>query len=108
MANLFKKLVENDLNNVIYNKDEFAETHKINGIPINCIVDNDSLKEYTDKAFDGISIGDILIFVSASELKNKKINLKKDLAINYDNKPCLITDIKYDMGNYQIILQYNI
>jgi hypothetical protein len=101
----FRELLEDDLNAVFFNEDEFAEPHTIDGVVINCMIDNDHLMKRSKKEYDGISVGELLIFVKKSDI-NKKF--KQGMPIVFDGRPMSIFDIREDMGIYEIILSQNL
>ena len=98
----FKDTIAQDLD-VFFN--DFAEPHKINGSQVDIVVDNDRLQHRSKKEYDGIVVGDTLIFVKKSDLN---FIPKPDQAITYDKIPCLCFDVREDMGCYEIILKKNV
>ncbi|MTI49700.1 MAG: hypothetical protein FH761_17860 [Firmicutes bacterium] len=99
---MFKDTLQNDI--VIFFND-FAEPHNIDGVTIDCIVDNDKLTERSKKEFDGLSLGDMLIYVKSEDL-NKSI--KEDMPIVFDNRPMQVFSSREDMGIYEIVLNQNV
>ncbi|WP_049043300.1 hypothetical protein [Clostridium sporogenes] len=93
----------NDLSNFM-NTNEFAEMHRIANKTLNVIVDNDRLKERSKKEYDGIIVGDVLIFVKAKDYGQPP---KPDSILYFDGKPYLVFDVRNDMGMYEIILKLN-
>lgn len=98
----FKETVIQDID-VFFN--DFAEPHKINGNSVDIVVDNDRLQHRSKKEYDGIVVGDTLIFIKKTDLSFVP---KPDQAINYDGIPSLCFDVREDMGMYEIILKMNV
>jgi hypothetical protein len=100
----FKAQLQKDIN-VFFNVSEFADSHTLDGKVINCVVDNERLIERSKKEYDGISVGELLIFVKENDI-NK--NLKQGMPIVFDGKQMSIFNIRKDMGIYEIILSQNL
>ncbi len=100
----FKDMIQSDLDFVFFNSEEFAESHNINGKVVSCIVDNDRLIERSKKEFDGIYVGELLIFVRKEEIKGK---LSQGMPLIYDNRQMNIFSVREDEGMYEIILNAN-
>lgn len=100
----FKDTVLNDINDVFFNSDEFAESHNIDGRVVSCIVDNDRLMERSKKEFDGIYVGEMLIFVKATDIGRE---LTQGMPLIVDNKQMYIFSVREDDGIYEIILNRN-
>lgn len=100
----FKEQINQDLNNVFFNSNEFAEQHTINGIQVEVIVDNDRLKERSKKEYDGLYIGELLFFI---QVEKAPIKLKQDMPLVFDGKQTYIFSLREDMGMYEVILNRN-
>lgn len=100
----FKDTVLNDINNVFFNAAEFAESHEIDGQTVNCIVDNDRLIERSKKEFDGIYVGEMLIYVKVSDIPRE---LKQNMPLMVDKKQMFIFSVREDDGIYELILSRN-
>lgn len=100
----FKEFIEKDLDAIFFNLDEFAEPHNINGRILNVIVDNDRLMQRSKKEFDGISIGEILYYVKASDYGEKPEQGTPQI---FDDRQMYVFDVREDCGVYEIILQQN-
>jgi hypothetical protein len=100
----FKDTVLNDINNVFFNAGEFAESHNIGGKVVNCIIDNDRLMERSKKEFDGIYVGELLIFVKTADIE---IELSQGMPLIIDKKQMYIFSLREDDGIYEIILSRN-
>jgi len=90
--------------NVFMNLDEFAELHSIDGVELPVIIDNDRLRERTQKEFNGISIGELLIFVKKDDLE-KRPEIGRPM--RFDKRQMYVADCIEDMGVYEIILTQN-
>ena len=101
----FKSIVANDLKDVFFKIEEFSELHNINGKNIEIIKDDDKLEKINMS--QGLRQGDILFYVNIEELEKNNIILNPGKAIVFDGKPCLINSNTEEMGNCQIILEYN-
>lgn len=93
-----------DLDAVFFNLDEFAEIHNIDNRQISIIVDNDKLQERSKKEYDGISTGEILYYVKASEFGKRPEPGTPQI---FDGRQMYIFDSREDMGVYEIILTQN-
>ena len=100
----FKTLINEDLKNVFFNSLELAEEHKINGIAVEVIIDNDRLKERSQKEYDGLYIGELLFFVPVEKVP---IKLKQNMPLVFDGKQTYIFSLREDMGMYEVILNQN-
>lgn len=98
----FKDILKNDIDSVFVNKEEFAESHYIDGVLKTVIVDNETLKERNQKEYDGILQADILYFIKSSDMTKK---VKVGDSQKFDNGLYTVVDVKYDTGIYEIILQ---
>ncbi|NFG24840.1 UNVERIFIED_ORG: hypothetical protein B2H98_08860 [Clostridium botulinum] len=98
----FKDIVQNDINSVFINIDEFGEKHYIDGIIKTVLVDNETLKERNQKEYDGIIQADLLYFIKSKDLVNK---IKVGELQRFDGAVYTVFDVKYDSGIYEVILQ---
>ncbi|WP_242875929.1 hypothetical protein [Cellulosilyticum sp. I15G10I2] len=98
-------MLQEDLETVFFNTNEFAEPHSIDGVVINCTIDNDQLIKRSKKEYDGISVGEILIFVKSSDISKK---LGQGMPIIFDGRQMYVFNIREDMGVYEIILSQNL
>ena len=101
---LFKDYLQQDLE-TFFNPDEFGEIHRINGRELTIVVDNERLMERTKKEFDGISIGELLYFVKASDYGERPTIGK---AQKFDKRQMYVADVKDSDGIYEIILSQNL
>lgn len=105
---MFKEYVQHDITSSFINLNEFASEVVINSVPVKVVEDKDQLLYRIKKNYDGLIVGDILFFISAEEY-GKIPNVSKipsvNEAINYNGRPCLITDVNSQEGLYEITLQ---
>lgn len=99
-----KDQMQRDVDSVFFNIDEFAEPHLINGRSVNIIIDNDQLTVRSKKEYDGISVGEILYYVKASDLSHRPEQGESQI---FDKKPMVVFDCREDLGVYEIILTQN-
>lgn len=72
----FKDAVLNDISNVFFNVDEFAEKHYINDQDVFCIVDKDITKERNQTMSnyaEGVFIDSVVIYVRCRDIENKPV-----------------------------------
>lgn len=98
-----KDQVLSDLD-VFFNQDEFAGSHVIDGRSLNIVVDNDQLKERSVKEYDGISVGEILYYVKASDYGERPGQGTPQI---FDGRQMYVFDAREDTGVYEIILSQN-
>ncbi|NFH90880.1 hypothetical protein FDA33_11835 [Clostridium botulinum] len=98
----FKDIVQNDINSVFINIDEFGEKHSIDGIIKTVLVDNETLKDRNQKEYDGIVQADLLYFIKSKDLMKK---IKVGELQRFDGAVYTVFDVKYDSGVYEVILQ---
>ncbi|KNF08551.1 hypothetical protein CLPU_6c00370 [Gottschalkia purinilytica] len=100
----FKEQLSKDINDVFFNLNEFSEIHTIGRSQVEIIVDSDKLQDRSKKEYDGIHVGDILYFIKEEDLI--KTPKPGDVQL-FDNRPCVVFDIRKDKGLYEIILKLN-
>jgi hypothetical protein len=96
----FRDILKNDIS-IFLNPDEHAETHTIDGVGYNIVVDN-SVSTKVDSEFIGVYRGDITIYVSASDLGEIP---KKNRLLTFDGIPCNVIEAKDESGLCKIILE---
>jgi hypothetical protein len=100
----FKDIVQQDLDNIIFNTEEFAEVHTIDGKQLKVAVDNDALMERSKKEYDGISVGEILYFVKALDFGELP---EEGTPQAFDGRMMYVFNAREDDGIYEIILRQN-
>lgn len=96
-------LISQDLG-VFFHLDEFARPHVIDGRTLNIVVDNDRLMQRSKKEYDGISVGEILYYVSKEDYGERPEQGTPQI---FDGKPMQVFDCREDEGIYEIILHQN-
>ncbi len=76
----FKDEVAKDVS-VFLNTDEFADIHKVNGVDVPVLIDNEQLKKI-QADYDGIYDGDLFVYAPATSFSKPP---KPGLQLNFDN-----------------------
>lgn len=84
---------------VIFNIDEFAEMHTINGKQVKCVVDSDKLLAQAGEF--NLTAGMTMIYVPVTELSFVPI---PGMQLLYDGKPSQISTVNTTAGVYEILL----
>jgi len=101
-----KDQFETDLD-MIFNADEFASVHTVNGRVMTLVMDEDLLKRIQRKSNDpdGLYQGNLLFQVRASEFGVKPVPSQ---VIKLDSLPVgTVEDVQEDLGLYIITLTVN-
>lgn len=99
----FKEQIEEDIENIFFNADEFGAVHKINGIEYTIVVDNQTLLERQLKSgIENIFLGDILFFIKKCDLGYIPI---VDDRINFDGLNYQVSKVTQNFGILEIILK---
>lgn len=98
-------MLQNFMDDIHIFFDELSETHNIDGNGIDIIIDNDRLMHRSKKEYDGLSVGDLLIFVKVCDMPKVP---KEDMIIIFDYKPMQVFSVRRDVGIYEIILNQNV
>lgn len=96
--------VENDLNNVFMNAEEFATEHEFDGKTITCVVDDDLLAQNKLKSGEGLYKGVKTFHVSTKQLEGQPA---VDGRFSFDNEYYYVTDCLENAGMYTITLSKN-
>lgn len=101
----FKEQIEKDIEDVFFCLDEFAEIHKIDGVPMTVLIDSNELIEREKKMHQNINgayLNQTLIYIKVEEFgKRPKIGSQLKL----DKKQYLVVDCTEEMGVYAITLE---
>lgn len=104
----FKEQLLNDLDSVFFNQEEFAETHIINGVEVDIVVDNDKLAElYISKEShtEELFTDSVMFYVRKKDLDFEPV---PGQYLEYDGQGMLISDVKADDSeSYTIVLGAN-
>lgn len=102
----FKEILENDIDTVFFNQEEFSEIHTINGRDIPVIIDELELNEREKKLMvrDGTYKKQKLLYVSVRNYGNPpKVNRPFEL----DGRTYLVKEVIEEGGVYSITLEAN-
>ena len=99
-----KDEINNDINNVFLNVDDFAEEHLVEGRKILCVLDDEALKTRQGSAEIGIDESTLLLFAKINDLPKKQVGG----LLNVDHKEYIIDDWKVNFGIAEIALHRNI
>ncbi len=100
----FKEQIAADFDAVFFNSNEFAETHTINGVDVDIVVDNDRLAElyiskntHTEELFT-----DSILF----DVRKKDLDFEPvpNQYLEYDGEGYIISDVKCDEESYTIVI----
>ncbi len=97
----FKDIINEDINRVFFNDEEFAETHKWNSQDIVAVIADDELMSKFGSEFEFLEKGSHLI-KSPSSFFTKKPRVGS--AINFDGNLYTIDEVHDEAGVYSIYL----
>ena len=106
MAAGFKELAFQDITNVFFNLEEFAEEHNIDGRKMLVIVDSIEAERRTRKQFeklriDGISMSNILVYVPRKTFGQQPAQGRR---LMMDGRPYIVEDARDEGGVLSIEL----
>lgn len=107
MSTTFKEIVTQDINNIFFNLDEFAELHNINGRDIPIVIDEDILQtrsQNKSERYDGIYSAQVVIYVKIKDLSERPIYGEH---FELDNKLYLVSECSESLGIYEVVLEAN-
>jgi len=100
----FKEQILKDLDAVFLNLDEFAELHRVEGVKIAVVVDNDQLNKLKQGQILGLVEADML-------LMGREVDFPADLEpgrlLNVDGRELIIANSGKDMGLVEVALSQN-
>ncbi len=97
----FKEMLQDDIQNVFLNLDEFGSKHFFEGKEITCIFDDEALRARQSGAELGVSESDVLIFAATDDLPCRK-GAGEHILI--DGREHIINTWDENMGMTQITL----
>ena len=103
----FKDAVQEDLNSVFLNLDEFADLHRIEGKEVPVVIDSDimaKLSKIGDNRIHGMDEADMVIMGKASDLPE---NLDPGRLLNLDGREVIVVTTTSEMGLVQIAVRQN-
>lgn len=101
----FKDQILKDLDAVFLNLDEFAELHRVEGVQIAVVVDDDLLTTLKKGQILGLVEADMLILGKASDFPP---DLEPGRLLNVDGRELIVTKSGKDMGLAEVALSQNI
>lgn len=107
MGPVFKDIAFQDISNVFFNSEEFAEEHEVNGKKMMIIVDSMEAERRTRKQFeklriDGISVNVILIYVARKDFGQAPAQGRR---LMLDGRPYVVEDVIDEGGVLSIELR---
>ena len=101
----FKDQIQKDLENVFLNLAEFAELHRVEGVQIAVVVDDDQLNKLKQGQILGLVEADMLIM-------GREIDFPESLTpgrlLNVDGREMMVTNSGTAMGLVEVALRQNI
>lgn len=107
MGPVFKDIAFQDISNVFFNFEEFAEEHEVNGKKMMIIVDSMEAERRTRKQseklrIDGISVNVILIYVARKDFGQAPAQGRR---LMLDGRPYVVEDVIDEGGVLSIELR---
>lgn len=99
----FKEQIERDLD-VFLNLDEFAELHRVEGVKIAVVVDDDQLNKLKQGQILGLVEADMLLMGRESQLPAR---LEPGRLLNVDGREMLVTNSGKAAGLVEVALRQN-
>lgn len=100
----FKEQIERDLD-VFLNLDEFAELHRVEGVQITVVVDDDQLNKLKQGQILGLVEADMLLMGRESDFPAR---LEPGRLLNVDGREMLVTNSGTAAGLVEVALRQNI
>ena len=101
----FKEQILKDLDAVFFNLDEFAELHRVEGVKIAVVVDNDQLNKLKKGQILGLVEADMLLMGREADFP---ASLEPGRLLNVDGREMLVANSGKDMGLVEVALRQNI
>lgn len=106
----FKDAIAADIHDTFLNALEFADLHNINGTDINCVVDENTLEDRSNRSsegtgyVDGVFVKRVLLFVAESDLP--RVPVRGEL-LRLDGERYLVDDVATNAGVLEIRIEAN-
>lgn len=100
----FKDQIQQDLDAVFLNTDEFAELHRIEGKEIPVVVDNDQLVKLKQGQILGLVEADLLLMGKESDFP---ADMEPGRLLNVDGRELIVAASGTDMGLIEVALRQN-
>ena len=100
----FKEQIRKDLDSVFLNLNEFAELHRVEGVQIAVVVDNDQLVKLKQGQILGLVEADMLLMGREEDFP---ADLDPGRLLNVDGRELIVTNSGKDMGLVEVALSQN-
>lgn len=100
----FKEQLQQDLDAVFLNTDEFGELHRVEGKHLPVVVDNDQLVKLKQGQILGLVEADMLLMGKESDFPP---DMDPGRLLNVDGKELIVTSSGTDMGLIEVALRQN-
>ncbi len=100
----FKEQIQQDLDTVFLNLNEFAELHRVEGAEIAVIMDSDKLNNLKQGQILGLVEADVLLMGRASDFP---ADLEPGRLLNVDGRELIVANSGKDMGLVEVALSQN-
>lgn len=100
----FKDQVQQDLDAVFLNTDEFAEIHRVEGAEITVVVDNDQLNKLKKGQILGLVEADMLLMGKVTDFPS---GMEPGRLLNVDGRELIVVNSGKDMGLMEVALKQN-
>lgn len=100
----FKEQIRKDLDSVFLNLNEFAELHRVEGVQISVVVDNDQLVKLKQGQILGLVEADMLLMGREEDFP---ADLDPGRLLNVDGRELIVTNSGKDMGLVEVALSQN-
>jgi hypothetical protein len=100
----FKEQIQQDLNMVFLNLDEFAELRRVEGKQIPVVVDNDQLVKLKQGQILGLVEADMLLMGKHEDFP---ADMEPGRLLNVDGREMIVTNSGTDMGLVEVALRQN-
>ena len=104
-----KDQMARDLHQVFVRTNEFADTATINGVQVPVVWDNEGLSFKIRTDFQGLTVGDALLFVAQEDWERvPRVHRppRAGDAILVDGRPATLSLVQCDQGLYELTLAY--
>lgn len=100
----FKEQIQQDLDAVFLNVDEFADLHRVEGKEIPVVVDNDQLVKLKQGQILGLVEADLLLMGRESDFP---ADIEPGRLLNVDGRELIVSNSGTDMGLIEVALRQN-
>lgn len=103
----FKDFLQEDIDTVFFNVDEFSEIHLIDDIPMPIVIDEDELEEYKNRRdgdYEGFHRASVLFYVKKDDIGDKPA---VNSVLELDDRTYLVLASSDENGIIKIVLEWN-